>query len=240
MTSHATLRTPDAPVLALDGPSGSGKGTVGQILADRLGWSYLDSGALYRVVALAAHERGLDDADGATLARLVGELDVVFRPVPDAPPRVLLAGRDVTDAIRSEQSGNAASRVGALPEVRAALLGFQRRFQRPPGLVADGRDMGTVVFPGALLKVFLDASPEVRAERRHKQLKEKGLDVNLPRLSRELQERDERDRARADAPLKPAADAQVLDTSGMSIDEVVAHIMDWLQRRLARGATGRG
>ncbi|HEX7044399.1 MAG TPA: (d)CMP kinase [Burkholderiales bacterium] len=213
-----------APVIAVDGPSGSGKGTVSQLLAARLGWHYLDSGALYRAVGLAAERAGVDFADAAALAAVARELRLRFLPRPDGPPAVILDGEDITDALRSEAAGDAASRVAAVPAVRRALLRKQHEFRRPPGLVADGRDMGTTVFPDAILKVFLTATPEVRAERRYKQLKEKGFDVNLPRLLEEIRSRDARDAARAVSPLKPAADAHLLDTSDLSISQVVDRI----------------
>ena len=224
------------PVLTIDGPSGSGKGTVGQILAERLGWHFLDSGALYRVLGIAAakvDEKMLSDA--AALARLAGEMDIRFVPQSGgAPVRVILNGEDVGDRLRTEDSGRLASMVAAVPEARAALLHKQHAFRRPPGLVADGRDMGTTVFPDAILKIFITASPEVRAERRYKQLKEKGFDANLPRLLDEIRERDARDVARAASPLKPAADACILDTSSLSISDVVDRIHAWLAERLAR------
>lgn len=223
------------PVVAVDGPSGSGKGTVGQLLANRLGWHFLDSGALYRVVGLAARQAGIDLDDRERLAEVARELDVTFRARADGSAAVWLAGRDVSDVLRTEESGAAASRVAAVPAVRQALLDKQRELRRPPGLVADGRDMGTTVFPDAIVKVFLTASPEVRAERRYKQLKVKGFDVNLPRLLDEIRERDASDAARAASPLKPAADAQLLDTSDLSISEVVDRIESLLRQRWSEG-----
>jgi cytidylate kinase len=223
------------PVVAIDGPSGSGKGTVSQQLAARLGWHYLDSGALYRVVALAARRAGIDLADAPVLARLAAGLDIAFEPRPGQAPAIRLGGEDVTEQVRTEAVGDAASRVAAVPEVRRALLHKQHQLRRPPGLVADGRDMGTVVFPDAVLKVFLTATPEVRAERRYKQLKEKGFDVNLPRLLADIRERDARDSGRAASPLKPAAEAHQLDTSGLSISEVVDRIERLLRERGAAG-----
>lgn len=221
-------------MLAIDGPSGSGKGTVGQILAERLGWHFLDSGALYRAVGLAAARRGEATLrDAAALARLAETLDIRFELRPGgAPVKVILDGEDVGDAIRTEESGRRASLVAAVPGVRAALLAKQRALRRPPGLVADGRDMGTTVFPDAILKIYLIASPEIRAERRYKQLKEKGFDANLRRLLDEIRERDVRDQARAASPLKPAADAHVLDTSPLSITGAVDRIHDLLRQRL--------
>ncbi|TAM47464.1 MAG: (d)CMP kinase, partial [Gammaproteobacteria bacterium] len=197
------------PVLALDGPSGSGKGTVGQALAERLGWHFLDSGALYRVLGIAAaakSEQTLQDPDA--LAEIARTMDIRFVPQPGgAPVRVVLNGTDIGDRLRTEDSGRLASIVAAVPAARAALLDKQHAFRQVPGLVADGRDMGTTVFPDAILKIFITASPEVRAERRYKQLKEKGFDANLRRLLDEIRDRDARDAARAASPLKPAADA---------------------------------
>jgi cytidylate kinase len=216
--------TNNIPVLTIDGPSGSGKGTVSQMLATRLGWHFLDSGALYRLLGLAAAKSGIDINDAPALCRLAAGMEITFVPQPGAAPRVLLHGQEVGDELRTEESGERASKVAAIPEVRAALLQKQRDFRQPPGLVADGRDMGTMVFPDAFLKIFLVASPEVRAERRYKQLKEKGFDVNLAQLLGEICDRDRRDAARSASPLKPAPDACVLDSSPLSIDEVVEHI----------------
>ncbi len=222
-----------APVLAIDGPSGSGKGTISQLLAQRLGWHYLDSGALYRLVALAALRHGVALDDAATLSALARTLDARFPTDPAQPPMIYLEGAEVSEALRSEQCGNTASRVAALPEVRAALLERQRAFRKAPGLVADGRDMGTVIFPDAMLKIFLTASPAERAQRRYKQLKDKGLDAKMDDLVRDIAERDARDSARATAPLKPAQDAWVLDTTPMSIEAVVGQVQELLRQRLA-------
>ena len=215
-----------APVLAVDGPGGAGKGTLCRRMAERLGWQLLDSGALYRLVAVAAADAGtaLDDETG--LAALARDLPARF-----SGTRVLLGGRDVSDEIRTEDCGERASRVAALPAVRTALVGLQRGFRRPPGLVADGRDMGTVIFPDAELKVFLTASAEERAMRRYKQLKEKGFDVNLAALSAEVAARDRRDAERAVAPLRPAPDAYVLDSTELSIDAVVEAVLEEMRRR---------
>lgn len=223
------------PVLALDGPSGSGKGTVGQILAERLGWHFLDSGALYRVLGIAAAAKGEQTLeDSIALAEIARTMDIRFVPQPGgAPVRVVLNGVDVGDRLRTEDSGRLASIVAAVPAARAALLRKQHAFRQPPGLVADGRDMGTTVFPDAILKIFITASPEVRAERRYKQLKEKGFDANLRRLLDEIRDRDARDAARAASPLKPAADACILDTSSLSISDVVDRIYGLLRERLA-------
>lgn len=215
------------PIVTVDGPSGSGKGTVSRALAKRLGWHLLDSGALYRVTALAAQRAGVDLGNEAEVARVAASLDVQFSE--GEQERVLLAGDDVTHELRTEQCGEAASKVAAMPAVRRALLDRQRAFAVPPGLVADGRDMGTGVFPDALLKVFLTASPKERARRRYKQLIEKGIDVNLHDLSREIAQRDERDANRPVAPLAPAADARIIDSTRMSPEEVTERILQWLR-----------
>ena len=204
------------PVIAIDGPSASGKGTVASLVAGALGFHYLESGALYRLVALASSRAGLGEGDEVALAHLAGGLDVKFRG-----GQVFLSGEDVAEELRREEIGNRASSVARLPRVRAAMLERQRAFRQPPGLVADGRDMGTVVFPDALLKVFLTASVQVRAERRYKQLIDKGIGANLASLSRDLAMRDERDAKRAAAPLVPAPDAVQLDSSDLSVEEVV-------------------
>lgn len=211
------------PVLAVDGPSGTGKGTLCRALAAHLGWHFLDSGALYRLVGLAARRHGVDLGEERALADLARALEVVFEP--GWPERVLLEGEEVAGALRTEQAGSAASRVAALPAVRQALLGRQRAFRRPPGLVADGRDMGTVVFPDAQLKVFLTASPAARARRRLNQLKEQGLDVNLAQLCEEIAERDRRDSERAVSPLRPASDATVVDTTDLGIQAVFERVV---------------
>ena len=215
----------DVPVIAIDGPSGSGKGTVARLLAGRLGWHLLDSGALYRLVAMAGAARGLAADDEGGYAAVASALDVQFETDSSGNERVLLEGREVTLELRTESAGAAASRVAAMPQVRAALLGRQRAFAAPPGLIADGRDMGTVVFSKAPVKVFLTASPEERALRRYKQLKEKGLTANLADLSQEILDRDRRDSTRPVAPLRPAPDAFILDSTGMPIDAVVDRIL---------------
>jgi cytidylate kinase len=213
------------PVVTIDGPSGSGKGTISRAVAERVGWHLLDSGALYRLVALAGKLKGLDPQDAEAHARVALSMDVVFSAAPDGGERVLLDGREVTAEIRSEEGGQGASRVAAWPPVRAALVERQRAFAEPPGLVADGRDMGTVIFPEAPLKVFLTASAAERAQRRYKQLKDKGSDVSLPALSREIAERDARDSTRAVAPLKPASDAAVIDSTALTIEQVVDRVL---------------
>ncbi|MDT8311784.1 MAG: (d)CMP kinase [Methylophaga sp.] len=215
----------EVPVLTIDGPSGSGKGTLAQRMATKLGWHYLDSGALYRVLAQAALQAGIDLADEIALANLAVNLPVTFQIAQDALT-VLLNGQDVSRLIRSEQAGNAASKVAAIPSVRTALLQRQRDFRQAPGLVTDGRDMGTVVFADAPYKVYLTASAEVRALRRYKQLKEKGIDSNLADLIIEITERDERDQQRDVAPLKPAADAIILDSTALDIDTVFQRVSE--------------
>jgi cytidylate kinase len=217
-----------APVVAIDGPSGSGKGTIGRLLAQKLGWHYLDSGVLYRLVALAALQRHIDFTNAQALAQAAATLDARFAPAA-ARESVYLEGVDVAGDLRTERTGDAASKVAVVPEVRAALLQRQRDFALPPGLVADGRDIGTVVFPNALLKVVLTASAEARAMRRHKQLKEKGIDVSLPDLSWDIAQRDARDANRAVAPFRPAPDAQVIDSTSLTPEEVVAQILSWLE-----------
>ena len=221
------------PVIAIDGPSASGKGTIAERVAEALGFHYLDSGALYRLVALAAiqAEKGFDDE--AAISGLAQGLDVRF-----VAGEIFLFDQMVTGSIRSEACGMGASRVAALPAVRAALFARQRAFREVPGLVAEGRDMGTVVFPDATLKIFLTASAEIRAERRYKQLKEKGIDANIRTLLRELRERDERDSARSVAPLQKAADARELDSSGLGIAEIVRQVLDWYRQKVA-GSHGK-
>ena len=214
------------PVVTIDGPGGSGKGTVTQMLARRLGWHLLDSGALYRLTALAAMRKGVALDDEAGLVQVAAGLNVMFEPTPEGEPvRVILDGEDVTRGIRTEQTGDGASRVAVIQAVRDALLQRQRDFRQAPGLVADGRDMGTVVFPDAPVKVFLTASAEERAQRRYLQLKEAGADVNIDHLLDEIRARDERDMNRSAAPLKPAEDAQVIDSTGLSIEEVLSKVM---------------
>ena len=219
----------DVSVIAIDGPTGSGKGTICRALARELGWHLLDSGALYRSAALYATREKLDIRDPEAMARVATGLDVEFSPGAESE-LTFLDGDDVTGLLRTETCGAIASEIAAMPAVRAALLERQRAFAREPGLVADGRDMGSMVFPNACLKVFLTASAEVRVQRRYKQLKEKGIDVSLPSLSREIARRDERDASRQVAPLRPATDARVLDSTELTSEEVSATIQEWFQR----------
>ena len=220
------------PVLTIDGPSGSGKGTVGQVLAQRLGWRFLDSGALYRALGVAADRARVDLENKTALASLAMVMEIRFTPGTDGDSvAVMLNGEEVGNVLRTEESGRRASILGAIPDVRRALLQKQHSFRQLPGLVADGPDMGSTVFPDALLKIYLTASPEVRAARRYKQLKEKGFDVNLRRLLDEIRERDARDAGREASPLKPAHDACILDTSQLDISGVVEHVQGLLQER---------
>lgn len=216
------------PVITIDGPSGSGKGTIARRVAEALGYHLLDSGALYRLTAISADLAGvaLDDATG--LAALARDLEVKFDSNRDGSERIILGEKDVTRDVRRESTGTSASKVAAIPAVRKALLKRQRAFQTAPGLVADGRDMGTQVFPCAALKIFLTASAEERARRRHKQLKDKGMDVSLAALSRDIEVRDQRDSERSVAPLRPAKDARILDSSGQSIEAVTQTVLDWV------------
>ncbi|GAA5161254.1 (d)CMP kinase [Viridibacterium curvum] len=214
------------PVLAIDGPTASGKGTVASRVATRLGWHFLDSGSIYRLVSMQALTEGVPFDDAERLVVIARQLNVAFEG-----EEVRLHGEDVKEALRREEVGNGASKLAAIPAVREALLTRQKDFRQAPGLVADGRDMGTVVFPDAFLKIFLTASPEARAERRHKQLIDKGLSANLERLVLDLRERDARDMNRAVAPLKPSADAVLLDTTSMTADQAVEFVLDRLRER---------
>ncbi len=214
-----------APVLTIDGPSGAGKGTVSRIAASRLGWHYLDSGALYRAVGVAASWANLDLSDASALVRCTFDTAISFREQADGDLRVIVNDVDATDELRLETAGAVASAIAAIPEVRAALKDRQRAFRQPPGLVADGRDMGTVIFPDAPFKVFLTASADERAERRYKQLKDKGVSVTIDGLLREILARDARDAQRTVAPLRPAEDAVLIDTTGLSIDAVVERVL---------------
>lgn len=226
--------TADVPIITIDGPSGSGKGTIARRVANQLGWHLLDSGALYRLVALAGQRKGLARDDQAGHERAAQQLDVRFGLAPDGGEQVWLEGEEVSAAIRTEQAGDGASRVAAMPAVRAALMERQRAFAMPPGLVADGRDMGTVVFPTAALKIFLTASAEERARRRYNQLKDKGLDANLAALSLDIAERDRRDASRPIAPLQPADDALIVDSTSMTIDAVLARVLELAAARFDR------
>jgi cytidylate kinase len=226
------------PVIAIDGPSGSGKGTIARHVAGQLGWHLLDSGALYRLVALAGLREGLAANDVASHARVAAALDAEFGMGPRGEEEIRLAGTDVTFDVRAEPTGEAASRVAAWQEVRSALLGRQRAFARPPGLVADGRDMGSIVFRDAGLNIFLTASPEVRALRRYKQLKEKGLSVSLAALSAEIAERDRRDTTRSVAPLIAVPDAIVVDSTALTIDEVVGRVIELARERFPEAVRG--
>ncbi|MDB6062059.1 MAG: cytidylate kinase [Verrucomicrobiaceae bacterium] len=220
------------PVLTVDGPSGSGKGTLAQTLAQHLGWHLLDSGALYRIVGLVAVEQGVDFDDEIGLAAIAGHLDIRFTPAnPGEPAAVLLSGRDISSDVRSEQSGYYASRVAVFSAVRSGLLALQRGFAKAPGLVADGRDMGTDVFTDAPLKIFLTASAEQRAERRYKQLIDKGESVNLAALLEDIRLRDKRDSERAIAPLRPASDAVLIDSTALNREEVFQRVIELLRLR---------
>ena len=215
----------EIPVITVDGPSGAGKGTVCSHLANWLAWNFLDSGALYRILAVAAEKHHLAANNKSVIAELAESLDVVFdRPQPGKDVTVIFEGNDISQEIRTEECGNSASQIAALPEVRSALLERQRKFRQKPGLVADGRDMGTVVFADAPLKIYLIASAAERAKRRYKQLKQKGFSVNLPRLTADIAERDTRDSQRTISPLKPADDAIVVDTTTLEISTVIQKI----------------
>ncbi len=215
------------PVISIDGPSGSGKGTIARQVAQALGWHLLDSGALYRLVAVAADAAGQIDASEQELAQIAAGLEVRFGTNEEGKEQIWLAGEEVSGRVRAEECGLMASKIAALPEVRRALLQLQRDFRIAPGLVADGRDMGSMVFPDSVLKVFLTASADERAKRRYKQLKDKGIDVSLPALSRDIEDRDRRDCERKVAPLRPADDARMLDSSNLTIDAVTQMILEW-------------
>ena len=225
--------TDKVPVITIDGPVGAGKGAIAQRLAERLGFHLLDSGALYRVLAVAAAKEDIRDDDADALGSLADKLVVRFEPSgdPDEPLDVILDEQEVTQAIRTNEAGEMASRISPLTEVRMGLRDLQRSFRRSPGLVADGRDMGTVVFADAVLKIYLTASAEVRAERRYKQLKHKDIGVSLHALLESIRERDERDMQRAVAPLRPADDAFTLDSTDLDIDAVLAQVMNLVRQR---------
>lgn len=218
------------PVITVDGPSGVGKGTISQQLARELGWHMLDSGALYRAVGWAAAQQNLLAADESELASLAEQLDIVFVPRENGLPDVEIDGISAGDALRTEESGAAASKIAALPAVRQALLAKQHAFRQPPGLIADGRDMGSRIFPDARVKIFLTASAEIRGQRRYKQLKEKGFSVNLARLVDEIRARDERDANRPVSPMRPADNAHVIDTGPLTVDEVMARVHEIIAR----------
>ena len=217
------------PVIAIDGPSGSGKGTIARQVATSLGFHLLDSGALYRLDALAVAAQDCSEAGEQEIAAIAASLDVRFSTDGAGDEQVWLGGKEVSGQLRTEECGLLASRIAALPKVREALLDLQKSFRRPPGLVADGRDMGTTVFPDATLKIFLTASAKERAKRRHKQLNDKGIDVSLAALSRDIEDRDRRDSERSVAPLRPAEDARLLDSSNLTIDEVTRAVLAWVQ-----------
>ena len=222
-----SFKTAEIPVITIDGPSGSGKGTIARQVAAALDMHLLDSGALYRLVALAAAAQGKLDASPEVLASIAAGLDIRFSTDEAGEEEVWLDGEDVSSQLRTEECGRMASHVAAVPAVRRALLELQKGFLKAPGLVADGRDMGTTVFPYARLKIFLTASADERAKRRHKQLNDKGIDVSLAALSRDIEERDRRDSERSVAPLRPAKDARLLDSSNLTINEVTQTILDW-------------
>ena len=223
-------RTQPVPVLTIDGPSGSGKGTISRRVADQLGWRLLDSGALYRAVGYVAGAEGLDLSDAEAVTRCARTTKIRFQAAPDGgDTRVIVNGHDATDELRTETAGAAASAIASIPTVRQALVDLQLGFRKAPGLVADGRDMGTVIFPDAPFKVFLTASAAERAKRRYKQLKDKGLNVTLGALQREIEARDERDASRTVAPLRPAVDAVLVDSTGMPIEVVVAKVLAVVQ-----------
>lgn len=219
-------------VLTIDGPSGAGKGSVAQLISKKLGWHLLDSGALYRLTALSAQKQNVSLEDELSLSEIASKLRVEFKPSGFGEPvQVILSGENVTDELRLESTGNNASKIAPLAGVRAALLQRQRDFAIAPGLVADGRDMGTVVFPNAKYKIFLSASAQARAERRYKQLKDKGEDVKMLPLLKEIEERDERDMGRKNAPLKPAEDALLIDSTDFSIEEVLSKVIEFINSK---------
>lgn len=219
------------PVITIDGPSGTGKGTIGRLLAQSLGWHFLDSGALYRALAWLMRQKQIPLEDEAQLQKVINQMRLEFNFLSGGEVRISLNDEDVTQVLPTEACGNDASKIGAVPHIRRLLLEKQRAFREPPGLIADGRDMGTVIFPDAKLKVFLSASPEIRAERRHFQLKAQGINVSLSDIKTELQVRDERDKTRSTAPLIPAPDAILLDTTSMSVSQVLESMRPFLLER---------
>ncbi len=221
------------PVITVDGPSGTGKGTISQRLSETLKWHFLDSGALYRVLALAAKQHAVALDNETALEVLAAHLDVQFKPFDSGQTRIILEGNDVTEAIRSEECGSMASQIGAFSKVRVALLERQHAFRETPGLVTDGRDMGTVVFPDAILKVYLKADDEERAFRRYQQLKSKGMQVSQTEVLKELLIRDKRDKERAVSPLKPATDAIIIDTTGLSVEQVFTNVLELSRARIS-------
>ncbi len=229
-----------APVVTIDGPSGAGKGTIARLLAQQLGYHLLDSGAIYRILALAAHESSVGPDEITDLTELARNLEVEFRlNESGCETQVLLSDQLITDRIRTEIVGNLASQIAVIPEVRLALLDLQHGFRKPPGLVADGRDMGTVVFADAELKIFLTATPLERAKRRYKQLMVKGIGVSLPALVREIEQRDQRDADRKLAPLRPASDAITVDSTGMTVDQVLMRLMSLVREALSESGVVR-
>jgi len=220
-----------APVIAVDGPSGVGKGTVARAVARRLGWHFLDSGSLYRILALAARKAGISDRDEAAVAALAPKLDIKFNLQDDENESIIVDGEPLAPVVRAESTGALASVIAVYPQVRAALLERQRAFRQPPGLVADGRDMGTVVFPDAPLKIFLDASADERARRRLNQLRKAGIEANIAALREEIRERDVRDRSRSVSPLKPADDAVTIDTTQLSVAQVLERVEQLIEAR---------
>ena len=233
--------TKTAPVICLDGPSGVGKGTICLAIAEHLGWFILDSGSLYRITALQVSRQfpdlDINAIDESQIVDIAVNLSVSYEQ-KNGDLAIFLDGEDITQLIRNEETGSKASKIAAIPAVRDALLARQRAFLRAPGLVADGRDMGTVVFPNSVLKIYLTASPEERAQRRYKQLKDKGIDVTLAPLVEELRLRDERDMNRHVAPLKPASDAIIIDTTRLNIEQVTEEVMNWVARRVRTGLVG--
>lgn len=229
------MKITNPPVITIDGPGGTGKGTISHLLARKLGWHFLDSGVLYRVLGFAALEVKVVETNAVVLTQMAKDLDVEFREsLIGEAARVFLAGRDVTAEIRSEQCGSMASKISALPTVREALLERQRDFRKPPGLVTDGRDMGTIVFPDATVKIYLNASREERAKRRFSQLQHQGISVSLHAILQELEERDARDQTRAIAPLKPAVDAVLIDTTELSVEQVFQKVLAEVSQQLQK------